>query len=288
MSPPEQPPQADLHCHTTCSDGTLSPEALVAAAVDVGLAAVALTDHDTVAGLGAALAAAESTGGALRLVPGIEISSRKGDREIHVLGLHVRPDDPGLRRLSRSQGEARERRAARILDRLRERGLGIDLDDVLAVAAGASVGRPHIAEVLVAHGHASSVAEAFGRWLGHGRVGDVPKEVVSTTEAIEAIHRAGGVAVVAHPGSTRLRESTVGSLRDAGLDGIEIRHPRHRRGDEERWRAVARRLELLPSGGSDFHGGGRGDAGLGSHGVPVSWCDRLERRAADHRRESPR
>ncbi|NKB89790.1 MAG: PHP domain-containing protein [Acidobacteria bacterium] len=273
-------PRADLHARTTRSDGTLTPTELVETAVAAHLAAVAITDHDTTAGIREAQAAASSL--SLEVIPGIEISSRTGNREIHLLGLFIDPDAEALMNVGKRQRAWRLERAEVIVQRAIAQGLNISIDEVLETADGAPIGRPHLAQVLVNNGEVLAMQDAFDRYLGIGRTCHVPKRMLSTAEAIEAVHIAGGVSVVAHPGSSRVREKLLTALRDEGLDGVEVVHPRHRSGRRHQLRGLCKRLGLLPSGGSDYHGPGRGDAVLGVPGIPMDWCEGLRQRAGTH------
>ena len=273
--------RADLHAHTTRSDGTLTPTELVETAVAAKLTAVAITDHDTTAGVEEAQAAAAAL--PLEVIPGIEISSRTGNREIHLLGLFIDPRAEALEDLGMRQRAWRLERAEVIVDRARSAGLKISIEEVLATANGAPIGRPHLAQVLVDNGEVPAMQDAFDRYLGIGRACFVPKRMLSTEDAIEAVHVAGGASVVAHPGSSRVREKLLTTLTDQGLDGVEVVHPRHPSGRQHQLRGLCKRLGLLPSGGSDYHGPGRGDAVLGVPGIPMDWCEGLRQRAGTHR-----
>ena len=267
-------PLVDLHTHSTASDGALAPEAVVAAAHAVGLAAVALTDHDTVAGV----AAAEEAGSALgvRVVPGVELSAMDGAREVHVLGLHVAADGDLERQLAAFR-TARHARAVRIVERLNQLGVPVTVDSVLTNAAGGAVGRPHIARAMVDGGWVRDTRDAFDRFLGAGRPAFVPKLRLSVADAIQLIHRAGGLAILAHPGPDGTR-ARVEALVAAGLDGLEVRHPGHGAEDVARLGALVDHFGLVPSGGSDWHGTGEGVRMLGGQQVPFDWLARQEAR----------
>ncbi len=269
--------QADLHTHTSRSDGLLEPAELVALANDAGLAAVAITDHDNTAGVHDAVSAASAL--EIEVVPGIEVSTRTANREIHLLGLFIDPDAEVLAGLSRRQRKWRRERAEVMVERAIKLGLDIDLARVDALAAGAPIGRPHLAQVLLDAGEVISTQDAFDRYLGIGKPCSVPKQMVDTKDAIAAVHEAGGAAVVAHPGSSRVREKILTELASAGLDGVEVMHPRHERRRQHIVRGLCEKLGLLPSGGSDYHGPGRGDSRLGEHSVPMDWCEGLRQRA---------
>ncbi len=262
----------DLHTHSTASDGSRTPADVMAAAHAAGLAAVALTDHDTVAGIPEAASAAAALG--IRLVPGVELSAVEGDSETHVLGLHlsrVAAIEEGLAALR----EMRRVRAARIVDRLNALGVRITFESVVEQAAGGAIGRPHVARALVQEGWATDLRDAFDRYLGNGRPAFVAKDRLTMAEAVAMIHRAGGIAVMAHPGHTGTLER-LASLAAIGMDGVEVLHPSHGADDVARLRTVADHLGLLPSGGSDWHGSDDGLRTLGSMRVPREWLDRQD------------
>jgi len=272
--------RADLHTHTIRSDGVLEPAELVIQAARAGLAAIAVTDHDTTAGVPEAIAAGADSD--IEIVPGIEISTRTRNREIHLLGLFIEPNSELLAELSQRQREWRRERAEVMVERAADLGLDIDLERVDAIAAGASIGRPHLAQALLDAGQVVSTQDAFDRYLGIGKPCCVAKRMTDTKEAIAAVQVAGGAAVVAHPGSSRVREKLLVELAAAGLDGVEVVHPRHPRGRRHLLRGLCERLGLLPSGGSDYHGPGRGDSRLGEHNVSMNWCEGLRQRAKRH------
>lgn len=255
--------RVDLHAHTIFSDGQLSPEELVEHAIERRLAALAVTDHDTVEAIPRALVAAE---GRLRLVPGIEISSALDGDDLHVLGYFIDHESESLRERLVAFRQDRRNRAHAILERLSELGVGVDEAAVFASAEPGVVGRPHVAQALVRAGHVPTVEAAFQQYLGPRGRAFVPRPEFHTEDAIGCIRDAGGAAVLAHPGPN-LPVTVVERLREAGLDGIEVWHPMHGTAAVRRWREVARRLHLIESGGSDFHGTHRG-AGLGD--LPVT------------------
>jgi len=264
----------DLHMHSTASDGSRAPADVVLAASRAKLAAIALTDHDTVAGIGEAHRAGEELG--VRVVPGVELSAVEGDTETHLLGLHLR-DASVLERALAGLREMRERRARRIVERLDEIGVRISMDSVLAQAADGAVGRPHVARALIAEGWAVDSRDAFDRYLAAGRPAYVPKEQLGMRDAIAMIHDAGGLAVLAHPASSGTRERLT-ALRGQGLDGVEVRHPSHSLADTARLAALARELDLVPSGGSDWHGAADGPRTIGMMRVPPEWLTMQEER----------
>lgn len=269
----------DLHTHSTASDGTQAPRDVVAAARAAGLALIALTDHDTLAGLPEAIAAGDEFG--VRVVAGVELSAvegERGDQETHILGLHL-SDRLELERRLTDIRDMRVRRAELMVRRLNELGVPVTMDAVLTQSAGGAVGRPHVARALVAGGWAGDFHEAFNRYLGNGRQAFVPKERLSAAEAMTLIHNAGGLAVLAHPGSHVTRER-VSALQSEGLDGIEVLHPSHSWDDSRDLDAMAADLGLVRSGGSDWHGATDGARTLGMMRVPGQWVVDQEARIA--------
>jgi predicted metal-dependent phosphoesterase TrpH len=266
----------DLHTHSTASDGSRSPAEVVTAAKAAGLSALALTDHDTLAGVAAAREAGSQVG--MRVVTGVELSAVEGDLETHVLGLHMTELGEMEHRLV-SLREMRVNRAARIVERLNALGVGVTFDAVVQHAAGGAIGRPHVARALIAGGWASDFREAFDRYLGNGKPAFVAKDKLPMSEAIGLIHRAGGLAILAHPGSQCTRER-ITALMGAGLDGIEILHPSHSWDDSQRLDALATEFDLVRSGGSDWHGGSDGARSLGMMRVPWQWLTEQKERLA--------
>lgn len=265
---------ADLHTHSTASDGAAAPGGVVEAALRAGIHAVALTDHDTLAGVAEAREAGDRLG--VRVIAGVELSATEGDREVHVLGLHV----SGVTELERQLGPfraSRRARAERIVEELNRLGVRVELSAVLDLAGEAAIGRPHIARAMVEAGWARDLRDAFDRYLGNGRPAYVPKHRLGLAEAIQLVHRAGGLAFVAHPGpeGTRARLEALARL---GLDGVEVRHPGHSAEDVARLATLADHLGLLPTGGSDWHGSGDGHRAVGAMRVPYQWVERQDER----------
>ncbi len=250
----------DLHAHSTRSDGALTPTDLVERAASCGVRTLALTDHDTVEGLDEARNAGATWG--VELVAGVEISAWLG-REVHVLGYFIDDRAPGLSAVLDRQRNSRVQRVRDIGARLERLGLPIDADAVIASADG-NVGRPHIARALVAAGHVPDTQAAFDRLLGGNGSAYVPASRLTAEYAVRIIHDAGGVAVLAHPGVEAVDDRIPG-LVDAGLDGIEVEHPAHDAATANRYRGLAHRLGLVPTGGSDFHH--PGGHPLGAYGV---------------------
>ena len=264
----------DLHTHSTASDGSRSPADVVREAKRIGLSALALTDHDTLDGIAEATAVGSELG--VRVIPGIELSAVEGDSETHILGLHMSDTGPmenGLVALR----DMRRARAARIVQRLNDLGVRIELSAVLEQAAGGAVGRPHIARAMIAEGWAVDFRDAFDRYLGNGRPAYVTKERLAVVDAIGMIHRAGGIAILAHPAHTGTRER-IAAFVAQGIDGVEVRHPSHSGEDIARLLALVEHFSLVPSGGSDWHGAADGPRTLGMMRVPADWLSRQEGR----------
>lgn len=261
----------DLHMHSTASDGSLPAAEVVEAAARARLKVIALTDHDTLGGVPEAAAAGGRLG--VRVVPGVELSAH--DRgEVHLLGLHISRPDALERRLAGFR-EARRARAVQIVERLNELGVQVTMDNVMEHAGAGAIGRPHVARALVSSGKARDHREAFDRWLGAGKPAYVEKEYLGMRDAITLVHEAGGIAVLAHPGPAATR-ARLQELRDLGLDGVEVRHPGHSAEDIARIGALATHLELLPSGGSDWHGASQGPRTIGCMNVPESWLEKQD------------
>ncbi|HTG54354.1 MAG TPA: PHP domain-containing protein [Gemmatimonadaceae bacterium] len=278
MTAPSTRGGVDLHMHSTASDGSASPSAVVAAARAASLATIALTDHDTLAGVAEARAAGDAAG--VRVIAGVELSAVDGaGEEMHVLGLHIaRPD--GLQRALDVFRAARRARALEIVARLNALSVPVTADAVLAQAGEGAIGRPHVARALVAGGWAKDIREAFERWLGAGRPAFVEKRRLTIPEACALIHDAGGLAIYAHPGGDGTRDR-LRALAAQGLDGVEVRHPGHSPADTARLAALADELDLVPSGGSDWHGAAEGSRTIGCMQVPPQWLERQEARVRE-------
>ena len=269
---------ADLHTHTTHSDGTLTPADLVREAVARGLGAIAVTDHDTVAGIAGATAAA---GDEIEVVPGVELSSSAAGRELHLLGYFVDTRHPAFLDRLRELASGRDERIARIVARLSELGLPISLDRVRELAGTGSIGRPHVARVMIESGHVGSVGEAFDRYIGMGQSAFVPRARFTPEEAIALVRLASGVPVLAHPWTTGDPEGVVERLLPAGLLGIEVDYGEYDHERREGLRAIAGRHGLIATGGSDYHGPGfRAGRDLGIPPVPLTVVNRLRTAAS--------
>ncbi len=277
---------ADLHSHSTCSDGRETPATLVRRAVEAGLSAFALTDHDAVHGIPPFEEACSGTG--IVPVAGVELSVVEGDEEIHLLGLFLDAGEPGLAGALAEVREARDRRGEAMVERLAAHGVVLDLAQIRAKVGAASFGRPHVARELVAKGHAGSMDEAFERFLVKGRPGWVPKARWSLAKGIGAVHAAGGLAVLAHPVWYGDPESLVARGKELGADGLEAVHPDHDDRARLRFSALAGRLGLLVSAGSDHHGSGEAGAEVGSCRLDEAAWEKLAAAAVERRAGSGR
>jgi 3',5'-nucleoside bisphosphate phosphatase len=271
----------DLHLHTTASDGRCSPLELVEQAAAAGLSIMAATDHDTTASVDEVRAHAAERG--IEAIPGIEITAIEDSRDIHVLGYFLRTGDTTFREFLATQRRTRVDRAQAIARRLAELGMPVDLSDALAAAGQQStraIGRPQVARAMVAAGHVASTREAFDKWLGRDLPAFVPRSGPSPEQVIETIHRAGGLASLAHPGRTQI-DARIPALRDAGLDALEAYHSDHDVAAAARYHQMADDLGLLITGGSDFHGDPVYGVSIGGSTLPPESWHRLH--AARHR-----
>lgn len=283
----------DLHTHTTASDGTLAPAELVRAAHRAGLRALAVTDHDTTSGLAEALAEGEKLG--LEVIPGVEITAEVGLRHsVHILGLFLDPEDEGLKEgLGRFMASRKERNP-KIVAKLNELGIDITLDQVKSYAGGELISRAHFAQALVGRGAAATRQEAFNRYIGAGRPAYVPKLRLPLSETAGLIKGAGGVPVLAHPGIIELPppalEALITRLAGEGLEGVEAYYSEHGAAMQRRLIALAARLGLVVTGGSDFHGGCKPDVrlayGRGELRVPAGILSAIKQRRDRIRKEA--
>lgn len=273
---------ADLHCHSTASDGTLPPREVVRLAKQSGLSAMSLTDHDTVAGQHDAAEEAAALG--IDFITGIEISCefpRPGT--MHMLGYGVDPDSPTLKSLTTTLLGARQDRNPLIIARLNELNVAVSMQEWQEQAQGGVLGRPQLAAILVRKGYASSIKQAFDKYLGEGGLAYFDKERLPSRKAIAMIRQSGGVAVLAHPIQLRREnfaqvETILKQLADEGLAGVEVIHSDHDALWMRELERLADRFGLLKTGGSDFHGSNKPDIALGlasGRRVPRAWFDAL-------------
>ncbi|MDO0821575.1 PHP domain-containing protein [Desulfosporosinus nitroreducens] len=266
--------EADLHCHTTESDGLLTPRELIHLAADLGLKGIGITDHDTIQGW----REAEEAGAyyKIQVLRGIELNTDWQGKEVHILGYEVDNASCYLNDKLRSLRDAREQRMIEILKRLATQGISICADEVRKLTKGESIGRPHIAQVLIERGFVKNIKEAFERYIGLGAPAYVPHYKLTTEEGIELVRQAHGIPVLAHPGMQRLDEG-IPAWVEVGLQGIEVLHSEHKSDDVSRYRAIAQQYKLLMTGGSDFHGEARKPGvELGRWGVPLRVLEQIQ------------
>lgn len=274
----------DLHCHSIFSDGTDTPEALAEMADEIGLTALALTDHDTLDGLPQFLAAQSKV--RARLIPGLELSCRFLGMELHILGLFINPWDPALLSHIEEMRQRREERNDRMIERLRSLAIPITLEEVASMAPTRLVSRVHFAKALVKRGAAGSRQDAFARIIGDGCPAHIPFRALAPGEVAQWIYEAGGVPVLAHPGRTAVRafrwEAAMQELKDLGIAGFEAYYGEYGPAEQRYFCELAAQLGMAPSGGSDYHGNGKPGLSLGKgHGnlhVPDEILAALEAR----------
>jgi predicted metal-dependent phosphoesterase TrpH len=242
----------DLHSHSLASDGQYPAEEVAARAAAAGLAVWALTDHDSVAALPVARAAAEERG--IRFIPGIELSVHLDRREVHILGHFVDPESDALRRFEDLLAENRRVRMGEIIQKLAAAGVALRPAEIEKFSGGKTLGRPHVARAMVERGIVGSVKEAFDRFLGEGRPAYVGRYRLPAPEAIALVRGAGGSATLAHPGVNRIERGDLERLAGWGLVGVEAYHPDHVPSQREKYLKIAADFNLVPTAGSDFHG----------------------------------
>ena len=274
---------ADLHLHTQFSDGTFTPEELVARAHQLEFAAIALTDHDTVEGCARAAAACAAVG--IDFLPGSELTAQHTDTEVHILGYLLDTENRALLEKIAVFQAQRQNRIHEMVAALNKMGIPLKVEAVFALANCRSPGRPHVARALVKEKLVGSLDEAFERFLKKNRPAWVPKTKMSALESIELIHQAGGVAVMAHPGLNRTDE-IIPDLVQAGLDGIECFHTKHSTVMAERYLMLAEQHGLLVTGGSDCHGFSKKAPLIGTVKLPIEHVEKLKARAAARRAKS--
>lgn len=266
----------DLHVHSTASDGACAPADVVARAAAAGLTVIALTDHDTLAGIDEAAAAGRLLG--VRVIPGCEFSVRAGWGEMHLLAYFLPADDRSVSGFLQDQRDKRVTRATRMVSALGRLGLELTFDEVLTEAGAGAVGRPHVARALVRRGHVEDVPDAFRRYIGWRRPAFVPKDLPAVEEVTGLVRDAGGVTSAAHLGDRATRRS-LARLHRQGVDAVEVRHPLHDPVRAAQIEQLAAGAGMLCSGGTDWHGEPAGlpnRAPLGSIVVPETWLEGLE------------
>lgn len=272
----------DLHLHTTHSDGSCTPTEVVNMAHRAAVTALAITDHDITTGIAEAIAVGQQCG--IEIIPGVEISSLAGSSEVHILGYFLDWQDFDLLERLKTLRDARHRRNPQIIERLQTLGIGITYDEVRSLAGTDSIGRPHIARVLMDKCVVASAKEAFDRFLAEGKPAYVPRELPSPAEAIRWIKAARGLAVLAHPTWVRVAEQPlidlVRQLKADGLDGVEVYYSTHAARQTREYLSLAQQLGLLVTGGSDFHGLTKPDIevgiGKGTLHIPTSLLPKMK------------
>ena len=268
--------KADLHIHTTYSDGALSTRDLLQHAKRAGLSTVSITDHDHVGAIEEALALGHDLG--IEVIPGVELSACVGDLDIHILGYFVDHRDEQLQEYLSLLRSERFKRAERIVEKLNDLNVPLPLEAVLGQAGQGAIGRPHIANALVEMGLTDSYYEAFLKYIGAGKPAYEKKFQISPREALELIGRTGGLSFIAHPGNL-INDTMLLALVNEGIDGIEVIHPSHSPERVAYYRGIASEFYLLTSGGSDFHGGRKNGLDLlGRYTISEEQVDTMRRR----------
>lgn len=276
---------ADLHCHSTFSDGVDAPGRLVGHALEAGLSVLALSDHDAVHGLGEFEAAAKGTG--LVIVAASELSTRCNGDDVHVLGLFLDPEEASLKAKLEQFRRDRDTRGEAMVEKLAALGMPLDLAAIRAVVGEGAFGRPHIARAMIARSYVRTLDEAFDKWLAHGKPGYVPKPKWTLEEAIAAIRAAGGLSVIAHPIWYQDPGQVVAIGVAAGLDGLEVYHV-DQAGKENEFGKLAERHGLLKSAGSDYHGPAEGRRRVGACRLDAAGWERMVAAAHVRRAETGR
>lgn len=274
----------DLHTHTYASDGTYSPTALVTLAKEQGIEAIAVTDHDTIEGLPEAMEAGERLG--VEVVPGMELSVEYGPGSMHILGLLINLEDKGLNDTLAKLQESRSSRNPQIIEKLNELGMPITMEEVEKISGGGQLGRPHIAAALVKNGYVHNTQEAFDKYLKKGASAYFERRRLSPEGAADLIHGAGGLLILAHPGTLAVNgpkfDNLLSELKDAGFDGIEVFYNNHSHAEEDRLMKIADKLEFIISGGTDFHGENKPSiklgVGYGNMAIPYEVLQEMKQR----------
>jgi len=264
----------DLHIHTNASDGILTPLEVVKIASEKKLTAISITDHDTTHGFATALDYANQEG--IELIPGVELSCLYMENDVHVLAYYFDYKDEAFVRIIQSFREERYKRGEAMVAKLNELGINLRMDTVNAIAGKASVGRPHVAEALVKEEYVQTFDEAFARYLGYHASAYVPKKHFDVDHAIDLIHRIGGIAVLAHPGTFR-HDDYISDFVDMGLDGIEAYHSQHKRNMVSHYKNLAQKYGILYTGGSDCHGPRKGKILIGTVKVPYICLEKIKK-----------
>jgi hypothetical protein len=269
---------ADLHIHSTASDGSWTPWEVVKTAEEKGFSCIALADHDTVDGIEEALEAGFERG--IEVIPAVEFSTLYDGGEVHILGYCIDRNNQNLRAELKKVSDARYNRGKGMVQKLQNLGIDISWQEVQEIAKGGSVGRPHIARVLLEKGYIESIGDAFtGEYIGNGGRAYVERYEISPEKAIQLIKAAGGIPVLAHPGFfkklSRLEKEDITYLVEQGVQGIEVWHTKHSEEDTRFYQNIALEMELLLTGGSDCHGGNGDEVLMGQIKLPYVYVERL-------------
>jgi len=267
--------KVDLHIHTNYSDGYYSPIELIQKVKEAGLDIISITDHDNLSAIYEASSVGKELG--IEVIPGLELSSDIGDREVHILGYFIDPDNRELERYLKFFREERLKRAIRIVNKLKELGFSISIEDVLEQAKNSAIGRPHIAQAMLEKGLVTNYYEAFNKYIGNNGPAFEKKVHISPQSVVKIISDAGGLSFIAHPGN--MPETLLKELIEEGIDGIEVIHPSHNSFLAKFYKGIVNEYFLLESGGSDFHGGKREDEeNLGKYYTSISVLEAMRKR----------
>lgn len=276
QSPPEiHYGNADLHIHTTYSDGTMTPEEVVDDALRCGVSTIAITDHDSVDGH--IIACRYGQGKNIHIIPGIEFSSYLSPSEVHILGYFIDVNNIFLQKMIQQSRDDRVNRIRDMVDKLHTLHVDIDAQEIFVLAGPGSPGRMHVAETLWKRGYCDTILESFSKYIGDNKPAYVPKKTLTSQQAIELIRDAGGVAVLAHPGLTQ-RDHIIEDLVKCGLQGIEVYYPTHTPQAVKKYLKIAKKYDLAITGGSDFHGERRLDCPIAKVTIPGDLVGKLRQR----------
>lgn len=267
--------KVDLHIHTNHSDGYYSPIEIIQKVKEAGLDIISITDHDNLSAIYEASSVGKELG--IEVIPGLELSSDIGDREVHILGYFIDPDNRELERYLKFFREERLKRAIRIVNKLKELGFSISIEDVLEQAKNSAIGRPHIAQAMLEKGLVTNYYEAFNKYIGNNGPAFEKKVHISPQSVVKIISDAGGLSFIAHPGN--MPETLIKELIEEGIDGIEVIHPSHNSFLAHFYKGIVNEYFLLECGGSDFHGGKREDEeNLGKYYTSISVLEAMRKR----------
>lgn len=266
-------PKVDLHIHSSRSDGSLSCREIINYACQIGLKAISITDHDDISGLEVAEKYCLQQG--IEFITGIEISARTQSFDLHLLGYFFDYRNKRLHEYINFFQDERLKRAQKMVRLLQNHGIRLPFDLIQKKAGPGSIGRPHIADVMLEEGHVYTYQEAFDKYIGDRRPCFVPKYKISPAEAIALINNAGGICVVAHPGTDVTDEGLINLIK-AGLEGIETLHPRHTQAQVDHYREIIHKYGLLETGGSDYHGNRKSHILIGHYSIPYSIVEKMK------------